>query len=464
MAQDHKGTTGKTAAELRQTALDHLWAQSQQWDDLVAEGGPLIIEEGKGVKLKDIDGKWYYDGSSGASLVNIGHGRQELVEAAQKQMASVSYATIFSSATIPTIELAEKVASLTPGDLNHVAFTSGGSEAVETALKLAYQYHVNKGEPQRTKFIARRGSYHGVSLGALNVNSSSYSRRELFEPILAQNARFAPQPLLYHCEFGSTTQSECDVRSAQAIEDLMLEEGPETFAAVIAEPVSQSVGVAVPGSEYWPMLRQICDKYGVLLIADEVITGFGRTGKWFGIDHWNVVPDMMTVAKGITSGYFPVGACVVREPIHDAFKGGPEATYPHGFTYGGHPVGAAVALANIAIMERDHLVENAAAVGDYLLDRLTPLKEHPTVGDVRGVGLLTAVELVKDKATKEPLTSIPGAAKIINDKLVDLGLLTMLRREIFLTPPLPLTMDAADEIVDIVDRSITNVEKELGLA
>ena len=281
---------------------------------------------------------------------------------------------------------------------------------------------------------------------------------------MPQNARFAPQPHLYHCEFGSSTQSECDVQSAKAIEEIMLEEGPDTFAAVIAEPVSHSVGVAIPGSEYWPLLRQICDKYGVLLIADEVITGFGRTGKWFAMEHWGVVPDMMTMAKGITSGYFPVGACVARDRVHDAFKGGPESTYPHGFTYGGHPVGAAVALANIAIMEQEHLVENSAVMGDYLLDRLTPLKEHPTVGDVRGLGLLTAVELVTDKATKEPITSIPGAAKLVKNHLAELGLLTMMRQEILLNPPLPVTKDDVDAIVDIVDRGITNTEKELGLA
>ncbi len=464
MADERKGTTGKTVAELSQTALDHLWIQSQQWEDLAAEGGPTIIEEGKGVKIKDINGKWYFDGSSGASLVNIGHGRQELVEAAQKQMATLPYASIFSYATVPAIELAEKVASLTPGDLNNVVLTSGGSEAVETALKLAYQYHLNRGEGQRTKFIARRGSYHGVSLGALNVNTSGYGRRDTFEPLLAQNARFAPQPLLYHCEFNSETQSECDVRSANAIEELMIEEGPQTFAAVIAEPVSQSVGVAVPGPEYWPMLREICDKYGVLLIADEVISGFGRTGKWFAIEHWDVVPDMITMAKGITSGYFPVGACAVRENIHEAFKGGPEATYPHGFTYGGHPVGAAVGLANIDIMEREGLVENSATMGKYLLDRLTPLKEHPTVGDVRGLGLISAVELVKDKATKEPLTEVPGAVKMVRDDLADRGMLTRVGREIFITPPLPVTKDDIDEMVDMVEGSITHAEKELGLS
>ena len=248
------------------------------------------------------------------------------------------------------------------------------------------------------------------------------------------------------------------------MEEIILREGPETVAAVIAESISQSAGVAVPGDEYWPMLRQICDKYGIILIDDEVITGFGRTGKWFGIEHWNVVPDMMTIAKGITSGYQPVGACIARDHVYEAFKGGPEKTFSLGYTYGGHPAGAAAGLANIDILEREDLLENSTTMGKYLLDRLTALKEHPTVGDVRGKGLLCALDLVVDKATKEPIGSIPGAEKMLGRKMAELGSINRTVGGLQIFPPLTVTKDDVDGMVDIADKAINHVEKELGLA
>jgi adenosylmethionine-8-amino-7-oxononanoate aminotransferase len=335
---------------------------------------------------------------------------------------------------------------------------------VETALKIARHYHVNRDESQRIKFIARKGSYHGVSLGALAVNSSPWIKREVYQPILPQGVLFAPQPLPYRCELGGTTPSECAIRCADAVEEMVLREGPDTIAAIIAEPVSSSAGVAVPGPEYWPRLREICDKYGMLLIADEIVCGFGRTGKMFGVEHWAVVPDLMTVAKGITSGYEPVGACIAREHVYEAFKGGPDKTFMHGYTYSCHPAGAAAGLANLEIIEREELIENSARMGRYLLDQLMALNEHPTVGDVRGLGLFCALDLVKDKATKEPLASVPGAEKLLRDKMAELGMLTRASRQLFITPPLTVDREDIDRMVEIADGSLSYMEKKLGLS
>lgn len=447
---------------LQQAVLKNLWIPTMNWSEL-AEDGARIFTEGQGTKIKDVDGVWRYDASAGLMLVNVGHGRQEIVDAIADQLSRLHYVNTFQYSTPSVVRFAEKLASLTPADLNRVQFLSGGSEAVETALKIAYQYHVNRGEPGRTKFIARQDSYHGVSRGALSVGSAGVLARERFEPVLPDNVRFAPQPLLYHDD-ASTTQEENDVRCAKAIEAMILAEGPETFAGVIGEPVSFSAGVAVPGDHYWPMVREICDKYGLLLIADEVITGFGRTGKWFAMEHWGVTPDLMTCAKGITSGYWPVGACIATDRVFAEFQGGSETTFPHGFTYGAHPAGGAAGLANVAIMEREDLPGNSARMGTYMLDRLNGLRSHAIVGDVRGIGLMCALELVKDKRTKEPFTAFTGAGKMLKDHLAEGGMLTRAGGNfVFLAPPLTVTEQEVDEMVDMVEASIGYVESRLGL-
>ena len=448
---------------LQQGILDHLWIPSMPWTE-VAEDGARVFTEAQGVKIKDIDGVWRFDASAGLMLINVGHGRREIVHAIAKQLGTLHYVNTFRSTTPPVVRFAEKLASLTPGDLNRVQFVSGGSEAVETALKVAYLYHANRGEPGRTKFIARQGSYHGVSRGALSVGSSRVLARDRWAPILPDNVRFAPQPLLYHDD-ASRTQEENDVRCAEAVEKIIVDEGADTFAAVIGEPVSFSAGVAVPGEHYWPMLRDICDRHGLLLIADEVITGFGRTGKWFGMEHWGVVPDMMTMAKGITSGYWPVGACVATDRVFAAFQGGPETTYTHGFTYGGHPAGGAAGLANVEIMEREDLPGNAERMGRRLLEGLDGLRKHAIVGDVRGLGLMCAVELVRDRKTKEPFAGFEAGTKLLNETLLEAGMVTRVAGNfIYLAPPLTVTAGEVDEMVGIVDASITRVETQLGLA
>ena len=446
---------------LREAALSHVWFPMQQLNDVSKEGGLQIMRSGRGAKITDFEGREYYDGFAGLALVNVGYGREEIAQAVHDQLSTLHYANTFAYGTIPAIKAAEKLASLAPGDLNRVFFTSGGSDSVETAMKMARQYHFNRGDKERIKFISREGSYHGVSLGALAVNQAPWVNRDIFQPMLPI-VRVAPQPSVYRSEVEGETASECAVRCAEAVEKIILEEGPETVAAVIAEPVSVSAGVAIPGPEYWPMLREICDRHGALLIADEVINGFGRTGKMFAIEHFGVQPDIITLAKGITSGYQAVGACIVRDHVGDAFVGGEDVTFKHGYTYSGHPAGAAAALANIEIIEREGLVENSAVMGRRLLDRLTALKESPIVGDVRGLGLMCAIELVKDKATKESLASVPGAGDKLSARLAENGLLTRTVPYLNLTPALTLSAEEVDEIADIVKDGIEYIEKELG--
>ena len=448
--------------KLQKTALRHYWQPTQPWNE-IAEVGPDISDASDGIRIR-INGKWGYDAMSGLVLVNVGHGRSTIVDAISDQLTKIHYGNTFTTAAPAVIELAEKVASITPGDLNRTLFTSGGSEAVETALKIAYQYHVNRGEPQRAKFIARRGSYHGISRGALGVTSRAVDAVETFAPIMSDTTRLAPQPQYYWREDRSQTIEDFSYDCAKAVEEIILAEGPETFAAVIAEPISFSAGVAVPGSNYWPLLREICDKYGLLLIADEVINGFGRTGKWFGIQNWDVIPDLMTVAKGITSGYWPVGACIARDHVFEAFKGDMDVTYRHHFTYGGHAAGGAAGLVNLQIMEEEGLVENAAQVGAYLISKLSELESHPSVIEARGIGLLCALELVSDKDKRLPFTSIDGAAKRLTSVLADEGMYTRANDHLFIAPPLITTDADVDAMVEIIDKCLTKVEIEFGLS
>ena len=432
-------TEGVDFAELKQAALDNYWMPFTQYNDMADSGGPMFIVEGDGIRLKDSEGKSYIDGIGGLFLVNVGHGRKEIVDAVTNQLNHLHYASTFSYANIPAVKLAQRIAGIAPGDLNKVFFASGGSEAVETALKIARQYHVNNGEPQRTKIIARKHSYHGVSLGALSVNTSAFVQRSIWEPMLAQ-VRFVGN-------------------SAEEVEELVEFEGPDTFAAFITEPISISKGVVVPPDDYWPKLREICDKHGILLIADEVINGFGRTGKMFAMEHWGVTPDMMTFAKGVTSGYQPVGGVVARPGVSDAFVGDHAKTFTHGYTYSGHPASAAAGLANLDIIEGENLVQNAAEMGSYMMDQLSALKEHSIVKEVRGIGLLMGMEMVKDKAKDEPFEYGDPQIKSLNKKLMSKGLLTRAEPYLYVSPPLTITKSEADEMISIIAESISEVEQ-----
>lgn len=452
------------AERLRRTALEYQWIYQREPSEMAEKGEPRIFVEGHGIRIKDITGREYIDGLSGLWLKNIGYGRKEVADAAYQQMLKLTYHPS-GTTTVPAVLLAEKLAQLSPG-LTRSFFVSGGSEAVETALKIARAYHVRRGERGRYKIISRKFSYHGATGAAmwLGGGMGAAAGRSDYEPAYP-GMLYAPQPLPYRCEFGAKSPAECAEKCAKAVEDLILFHGPDTIAAFIGEPIAAPPGIAVPGDEYWPRIREICNKYGILLIVDEVICGFGRTGKWFGIQHWGVQPDLMTMAKGITSGYIPMGAVLARKEIADAFTGSEKVMFRHIITFGGHPVAAAASLKNLEIMEKERLVENSARMGRYFLEQLEDLKEkHPIIGDVRGKGLLVGVELVRDRKTKERWPAEANLRERFYTKFLREGLYLRPYQDVLaFAPPLCITRSEVDDICHIIDVALGEVEEELGV-
>jgi adenosylmethionine-8-amino-7-oxononanoate aminotransferase len=330
---------------------------------------------------------------------------------------------------------------------------------VESALKITRQYHALRGEPERYKVIARRGSYHGATYGAMSVSGAPQSVDPYYSP-LVPGAFTVSAPYCYRCDYRKTYPA-CEVYCVDAIEDLMVYENPRTVAAVIAEPISAACGVVVPPPEYFPRLRDICDRHGVLLIFDEIITGFGRTGKMFAAEHWDVVPDIMTLAKGLSSGYAPIGATICRTHIARQFDGAKGKALAHLLTFGGQAVACAAALANLDILVQENLVDNAAQQGRYLLSQLQELaRRHLTVGDVRGLGLLCALELVKDRRTKEPFAAEGPESMRLLEILADLGMLTRADTNLYLAPPLCIQRHEVERLVAMVDTGLTRFEQE----
>ena len=452
---------GYDTKSIRNSALKHQWVQNKDWTQMAEEGDPPVIIEGNGIKVTDSDGREWIDVSTGYSSIHVGYGRKEIAYAAYEQLKQI---TFFPSGTTtpPVIELCEKLAELTPGDLSRSYLNSGGSEANEIALKITKAYHKRRGDNGRYKFISRRGSYHGTTSSVmwLGESSSNYGLTD-FEPAYP-GMLHAPSPNSYRPEVRGETPSEIAVNSAKAIEDLILMHGPDTIAGVIGEPISTPSGAFVPHDEYWPMVREICNRYGVLLIADEIICGFGRTGKMFGMDNWNVVPDIMCVGKGITSSYLPLSATVVSEQVAEHFAGEGN-TFNMAVTASGHPVSAAVALKNIEIIETENLVQRSAENGAYFKSKLNELQQdHISIGDVRGIGMLLGIEFVKDRDTKEqfPLE----VSDQLTQKFKENGMILVASKGIVtIAPPISVTRDDIDEIVAKLDTSIGSLERELGL-
>ena len=372
--------------ELEQTAVDHLWFHGwdMDWEELTEREGLKVFARAKDSTLYDVRGREYLDGLSGLFVVNVGHGRREIGEAMATQAGEIAYAASSNYTTIPTVQLAETLARITPGDLSRVFFCSGGSEAVETALKIAKQAQALRGFPRRYKIIARRGSYHGMTLGAMSLTAG---RQEDYYGPFMYGVSHVPSPNHYHNDFGLEGE-DGDIMCARYLEQEIVNQGPETVAAVIGEPISTSNGDHVPSPRYWQMVREICDRHGVFLIMDEIINGFGRTGKLFASEHFGVVPDIMTMAKGLSSGYAPIAGVVVRPSVFEGFKQ-EGASIGHLLTFGGHAVATAAANKNLEILFREDLVARGAEQGAYLLSQLEELRSHPTVGDVRGIGLMT---------------------------------------------------------------------------
>jgi adenosylmethionine-8-amino-7-oxononanoate aminotransferase len=378
------------------TTTDHLWRHFT-----AAGASRLVVDRAEGCFIWDTDGNRYLDALSALYCVNIGYGPwPEIAEAAKRQVEQLPFFTNWVGfATPPSLELADKVTDLVPIDVGRIFFVGGGSEAIESALKIARQYHRLRGEPTRYKFVTRRSAYHGTTMGALSINGSPALRTQ-FEPLLPGCLR-APVPYRYRCPY-CADKPECTLRCADEIDAIVVNEGPQTVAAVILEPVQNSAGSITPPPGYFERVREICDEHGLLLVADEVICGFGRVGDWFGCTRYGIEPDMMTLAKGITSAYAPLGAVVAAPQVVEPFFDEPATAFVHGITFGGHPLSCAIGLANLEIFEREGLVERSDRLGRELRARCEALMaDHPMVGDVRGDGYFYSLELVKDKETKE---------------------------------------------------------------
>ena len=422
-----------------------------------AHAATRVWVSGDGALIKDSTGREYIDGLSGLWNVNVGHGRQELADAAREQMATLAFHSAYAGATNkPAIALAERLSALVYPSINTFFFTSGGAEASESSFKTARFYWKALGKPDKFKVISRHRAYHGLTLAAMSATGLP-AFWPMFEPRTPGFLHIdAPDP--YRFNNPDPNLSLC-VAAANKLEEAILREGPDTVAAFIAEPVQGAGGVIVPPADYFARIRKICDQYAVLLIADDVITGFGRTGRWFGLEHYGVEPDIMQFAKGITSGYVPLGGIGVSDTIREVINGVPAGKrWMHAYTYSGHPTCCAVALRNIDILEREHLVERAAVAGARLLEKLRGLEAMDGVGHVRGQGLMAAVEVVADKATKQLFPAQVALTQKLTDALLERGLYTRVAMDcICLAPPLVTSDALIDRIVDTVRDTIPAV-------
>ena len=388
--------------ELQAAAKQHLWMHFTRMSSY-KDGDIPVIVRGSGPYVYDDKGKRYLDGLAGLFVSMVGHGRTELAEAASKQASELAYFPLWSYAHPSAVQLAARLAELAPGDLNRVFFTTSGSEAVESAWKLAKAYFKRIGQPARYKVLSREYAYHGTSMGALAVTGLSAIKHD-FEPLPPGGVR-VPNTNFYRAPaFAASSEEEFGVWAADEIERAILREDAESVAAVFLEPVQNSGGCFTPPPGYFQRVREICDRYGVLLVSDEVICAFGRLGYYFGAERYGYQPDIITFAKGVTSGYSPLGGMIVRDELAEPFLDG-TATFLHGITFAGHPVSAAVALANLDVFERDNILGNVRAHEAGFRATLDKLTDLPIVGDIRGAGYFYGIELVKDKATKETFSA-----------------------------------------------------------
>jgi adenosylmethionine-8-amino-7-oxononanoate aminotransferase len=450
------------AAQMRRAIADNVWLHFTQMDAF-AEGGrlerPTVIVRGQGSHIWDADGKEYIDGLAGLFCVNVGYGRTEIVQAMLAQLEQIHFVSPFSFPNVPGTVLAERLATISPtGEGSRTFFVTGGSEAVETALKVAKAYQRARGFAGRYKTISRRYAYHGTTMGALSVTGLP-SARNPYEP-LVPGARHVPIPHPYRCAFCQDAGA-CTWACADEVERTIEVEGPESVAAIIMEPVQNSGGCIVPPDGYYQRIRDLCDHYGILLIMDEVITGFGRTGAMFGTNVFNIQPDIITVAKGLTSAYAPLGAAIVRREVAEVFAGDEQAKFQHGITFGGSPVAAAAALANLDILERENLSARSYEMGEYLKAMLrSAIGQHLNVGEIRGRGLFVGIELVRDRETRESLDD-KALLGWVSDTMKAKGLICRaddrLDSVIQLAPP--LTIERAD--LDHICRIITDTLDEM---
>jgi putrescine aminotransferase len=432
--------------------------QTQHWQDLssahhlapfsdytqLAQKGPRIITKADGVYLWDSEGHKILDGMAGLWCVAIGYGREELVQAASTQMRELPYYNLFfQTAHPPALELAKAIADLAPEGMNHVFFTGSGSEGNDTVLRLVRHYWALKGKPEKKVIISRVNGYHGSTVAGASLGGMSGMHEQGDLPI--PGIVHIPQPYWFG-EGGDMTPDAFGIWAAEQLEKKILEVGEENVAAFIAEPIQGAGGVIIPPESYWPKVKEVLARYDILFVADEVICGFGRTGHWFGSDYYDLAPDLMTIAKGLTSGYIPMGGVIVRDEVVKVINQGGD--FNHGFTYSGHPVAAAVALENLRILRDEHIVDNVRTqAAPYLQKRLRELQDHPLVGEVRGLGMLGAIELVKDKATRARYEG-QGAGMICRQFCFDNGLIMRAVGDtMIIAPPLVISHAEIDELV-----------------
>jgi adenosylmethionine-8-amino-7-oxononanoate aminotransferase len=426
-------------------------------------------ERGEGVYIYDTDGKRYLDGSSGAVVASIGHGVREVAEAMGRQMGKIAFTHGSQFTSAPAMELAERLIRLSPSPMNRVYFLSGGSEAVETAVKMARQYQVDRGAPSRYKVISRWTSYHGNTLGALALSGHTV-RRRYYQPLIQHTPHIAPA-YCYRCPLG-LDPDRCQVECADELEKAILFEGPDAVSAFIAEPVvGATAGALVPKDGYFQRIREICTRYDVLLIVDEVMTGIGRTGRNFAVDHWGVTPDMIVCAKGLAAGFTPIYCVITAEEIHQTIRE-KNGTFVHGHTYSQNPLSCAAAVAVLDYIQQHDLILRSAALGRYLLDKLQVLRRFKMVGDVRGLGLFCGVELVRNPETREPFDPKLKMNNVVGNRAFQKGLITypggggadgVRGDHLLLAPPFVITERQIDDLVAILAEAIAEVSKEQGL-
>jgi adenosylmethionine-8-amino-7-oxononanoate aminotransferase len=445
--------TAPEKLDLQRAARDHLWLHFTRMGGY-KDGEVPIIVRGDGCYLEDSKGKRYLDALAGLFSVNIGYGfGEEVGEAAAAQMRELPFYTNWGYAHPRAIELASEVASLTPGDLNRLFFVSGGSEAVESAWKLARQYYTARGDGRRWKAVSRHVAYHGTTMGALSINGIPEIRAP-FEPLVPE-VLHVRNTNRYHRP-PDETEAEFTAFLLDELEQTITAAGPDTVCMVIMEPVQNAGGSFTPPEGYWKGVREICDRYGILLCADEVITGFGRVGAWFGSERYDIRPDLMTIAKGLSSSYAAIGAVVASDRVMEPFMKD-TSMYSHGITFGGHPVGSAIALKNIEIMKRERIVEHVAETQDSFRQTLEQLLDLPIVGDVRGTGFFYAIELVKDKGTRESFNDEECETLLrgfLSPRLFERGLICRSDDRgdpvVQISPPLVAGQQEFDQIVSIL--------------
>jgi adenosylmethionine-8-amino-7-oxononanoate aminotransferase len=447
-------STTPRGTDRQQAARDHLWMHMARHSNLAGGGSVPVISRGEGHLIFDDQGNEYIDGLSGLFVVQVGHGREELAQAAARQAKELAFMPLWSYAHPAAIDLSERLAHYAPGDLNRVFFTTGGGEAVETAWKLAKQYFKLKGKPNKTKVISRAVAYHGTPQGALAITGIP-DMKAPFEPLVPGAFR-VPNTNQYRAPSGLEDPEAFGRWAADRIGEAIEFEGPDTVAAVFLEPVQNSGGCFPPPPGYFQRVREICDEYDVLLVSDEVICAFGRIGSMFACDDFGYIPDMITCAKGLTSGYSPIGAMIASDKLFEPFKHG-DTTFYHGYTFGGHPVSAAVAMANLDIFEREGLNANVKQNAPAFRATLEKLLDLPIVGDVRGEGYFYGIELVKDKATKETFNAEESEHLLrgfLSNALLDAGLYCRADDRgdpvVQLAPPLTIGQREFDQIEQIL--------------